>query len=90
MDQQYWFKANKNGYGWHPANWKGLTILFLYFIFLVQSFFQIDMQSHSVSDTLIGFFPRFLLFTAILTVITYLKGESITWGAKGKDQHKIP
>ncbi|HVA96993.1 MAG TPA: hypothetical protein VND99_05025 [Candidatus Acidoferrales bacterium] len=90
MARQYWFNANKSGYGWHPANWKGWVILLLYIIFLVQSFFQVDLKSHSVSDTLIGFFPRFLLFTAILTVITYLKGESITWGAKGKDQHKIP
>ena len=90
MTQRYWFKANKNGYGWHPANWKGWVIILLYLAFLVQSFIQIDSYSHSVSDTLIGFFPRWLIFTAILTVITYLKGESITWGAKGKDQHEIP
>lgn len=90
MVRQYWFNANKNGYGWHPANWKGWVILLLYLAFLIQSFIQIGEYSHSVRDTLIGFFPRFLIFTAILTVITYLKGESITWGAKGKDQHKIP
>lgn len=90
MNQLYWFKANKSGYGWHPANWKGWVILLLYIFFLLQSFFQIDISSHSVSDTLINFFPRFLIFTAILSVVTYLKGESITWGAKGKDQHKIP
>lgn len=90
MKTSYWFKANKNGYGWHPANWKGWFILFLYVVFLVQSFIQIDLQSHSVSDTLIGFLPRFLIFTALLTILTYLKGESITWGEKGKDQHKIP
>jgi len=90
MTQQYWFKANKSGYGWHPANWKGWVILLFYIAFLAQSFIQVDTYSHSVSDTLINFLPRFLLFTAILTIITYLKGESITWGAKGNDQHKIP
>ncbi|HWY78956.1 MAG TPA: hypothetical protein VNW29_01220 [Candidatus Sulfotelmatobacter sp.] len=90
MKNQYWFQANKSGYGWHPANWKGWVILFLYLAFLAQSFLQIAGNFHSVSDTIINFFPRFLLFSAILTVITYLKGESITWGAKGKDQHKIP
>lgn len=90
LSQQYWFKANKTGYGWHPVTRYGWLTLFLYIAFLVYSFMEIDSQSHSVSDTLIGFFPRFLLFTAILTVITYLKGESITWGDKGKDQHKIP
>ncbi len=90
MIGQYWFRANKSGYGWHPANWKGWVILGLYLLFLIYSFIQIDLQSHSVSDTLYGFLPRFLLFTAILTIVTYLKGESITWGAKGKEQHKIP
>ena len=90
MSQQYWFKANKNGYGWHPANWKGWVIIFLYLAFLAQSFVQIDGYSHSSSNTFINFLPRFLIFTALLTIITYLRGESITWGAKGKDQHKIP
>jgi len=90
MKENYWFKANKTGYGWHPANWKGWAILGLYVLFLVYSFIQVALQSHSVMDRLIGFLPRWLIFTAILTVITYLKGESITWGAKGKDQHKIP
>lgn len=90
MTQRYWFKAHKSGYGWHPATWEGWVVLVLYIAALVYSFIQIDSQSHSVSDTLIGFFPQFFLFTAILTVITYLKGESITWGDKGKDQHKIP
>jgi hypothetical protein len=90
MNQLYWFKANKSGYGWPPANWKGWIILILYIFFLAQSFFQVGIGSHSVSHTLINFFPRFLIFTAILSVITYLKGESITWGAKGKEQHKIP
>lgn len=90
MTQRYWFKAHKSGYGWHPSTWEGWVVLVLYIAALVYSFIQIDSQSHSVSDTLIGFFPQFLLFTAVLTVITYLKGESITWGDKGKDQHKIP
>jgi hypothetical protein len=90
MKGQYWFKANRSGYGWHPANWKGWVIIFLYFAFLVQSFVQIDTYSHSINDTFTNFLPRFLIFTALLTIITYLKGESITWGAKGKDQHKIP
>jgi hypothetical protein len=90
MSQQYWFKANKSGYGWHPANWKGWVILGFYVVFLVYSFIEIKLQSNSISDTLSGFFFRWLLFTALLTIITYLKGESITWGDKGKDQHKIP
>lgn len=86
MSQEYWFKANKSGYGWHPANWKGWITLFLYLVFLVYSYLQVAHSSHAV----LGFIVRFLFFTGILTIITYLKGESITWGAKGKAQHDIP
>ncbi|MGI8420131.1 MAG: hypothetical protein ACR2LN_05820 [Candidatus Levyibacteriota bacterium] len=90
MTQRYWFKAHKSGYGWHPATWEGWMVLLFYIFFLVISFFQIDSQSHSASEMVWGFLPRFLLFSAILTVITYLKGESITWGEKDKDGPKIP
>jgi hypothetical protein len=90
MTEQYWFKAHKSGYGWHPSTWQGWLVIVLYLGFLIHSFIQIDSHSHSVSDTLIGFLPRFLIFTALLTILTYLKGESITWGEKGKEQHKIP
>ena len=90
MKNQYWFKANTSGYGWHAHTWQGWVAIAIYLGFLIHSFIQINAMTHSVSDFLIGFFPRFLLFTALLTILTYLKGESITWGAKGKDQHKIP
>ena len=90
MKETYWFKAHKSGYGWAPGAWQGWVVIVVYLGLLIHSFVQVDNTSHSVSDNLIAFLPRFLIFTAILTVITYLKGESITWGEKGKDQHKIP
>ncbi|MBA3724775.1 MAG: hypothetical protein H0W89_07925 [Candidatus Levybacteria bacterium] len=90
MSEHYWFKANKSGYGWHPHSWEGWVVFFSYIGLLIHSFLQIDAISHSASDTLLNFLPRFLLFTAIITVITYLKGESITWGSKGRDQDDIP
>lgn len=90
MRQHYWFKANRSGYGWHPHAWQGWVVFFTYIGFLVHSYIQVDAVTISFGDTVIGFLPRFILFSAILTVVTYLKGESITWGAKGKDQHEIP
>ena len=90
MKQHYWFKAYNSGYGWYPHTWQGWLTIILYLGFLIHSFMQVDANSHSVSDTLIRFLPRFLLFTALLIIITYLKGESITWGSKGKEQHEIP
>jgi hypothetical protein len=77
--QKYWFKARKRGVGWSPSTWQGWTMLALYIVLLIHSFIQIDKSSHSVSDTLISFFPRFLIFTALLTIVTYIKGEPTTW-----------
>lgn len=82
MKQQYWFKANRTGYGWHPHTWQGWLVFFAYIGLLIFSYYQVS--------SLAEFFMRFILFSAILTIITYLKGESITWGAKGRDQHEIP
>ena len=78
MKETYWFKAYKSGYGWYPASWQGWITIILYICLLLNAFFQ-----HN-------FWSRFLIFTAILIVITYLKGQSITWGSKGKEQHEIP
>ena len=79
MAQKYWFKARKHGVGWTPSTWKGWVVLALYIGFLIHSFIQVDGFSHSASDTFINFFPRFLTFTALLTIITYMTGEPTTW-----------
>lgn len=90
MKVTYWFKAHKSGYGWYPASWQGWVVLVVYVVTVAYSFFKVDALSHSVSDTLLNFLPQFLLLTVFLIVVTYLKGESIVWGEKEKDQHKIP
>jgi hypothetical protein len=79
MAQKYWFKARKRGVGWTPSTWKGWAVLVLYIGFLIHSFIQVDGQSHSNSDTLISFLPRFLIFSSLLTIITYMTGEPTTW-----------
>lgn len=90
MKVTYWFTANKNGLGWKPASWKGWLMIVVYIGTLIYAFTQVDKTSHSVSDTFFGFLPRFLILTGLLIVFTYLKGESIVWGEKEEDQHKIP
>jgi hypothetical protein len=82
MKQRYWFKAYNSGYGWYPQSWQGWLTVILYIGFLVYSFLQGEPFSN--------FLQKFFIFTAILIIITYLKGESITWGSKGKEQHEIP
>lgn len=50
-----WFKE----YGWvyMPISWQGYLISFIFVVFNVQTFFAIDKNSHSVSDTFYGIFP---------------------------------
>ena len=86
MRDKYWFRAQKHGVGWVPATWQGWWVSFLYLLALVYSFVQIDFHSHSVSDTLIGFLPRFFIFSAILIIVTYLKGEPISLSPKKKQE----
>ncbi|HZE87739.1 MAG TPA: hypothetical protein VE090_06075 [Methylomirabilota bacterium] len=79
MAQKYWFKAHQYGYGWSPSSWQGWLVFFLYIAAIVYSFIQIDMTSHSVSDTLLNFLPRIFIFSALLIIVTYLKGEPTSW-----------
>lgn len=87
MAQQYWFKAHHHGYGWSPNTWQGWIVLLLYLGGLVYSFLEIASHSHSVSYRLINFAPRFLILSAIILIIAYLKGEPTTWrwGDKKED-----
>lgn len=78
MARQYWFKAHHHGYGWHPHTWEGFLVFFIYLGGLVYSFFTLSFTD---------FLVRFLIFSAVLLIIAYLKGEPTTWrwGDKKKE-----
>lgn len=74
--KKYWFRS-KYGFGYYPTTIKGGLVFFLYFAFLTYVFITIDKNSHSISDTLIGFAPFAFCATIILLFICYLTGEPI-------------
>ncbi len=74
-----WFRAKRYGYGWTPASWQGWLALLLYVIAVVATFRSIDVHSHSVSDTLIGFVPLWILYSFLLVLLCSLTGEKATW-----------
>ena len=77
--QGYWFKRKLYGWGWTPATWQGWVIVGVYVFILVLLFKSIDKTSHSGSDTLIAFAIPFLIETAVLVIICYIKGEKPKW-----------
>ena len=60
-------------------SWQGRLTIAIYLLVLLSVFRKIDVNSHSVSDTLIGFFLPFVIITAIFIAICVLKGEKASW-----------
>lgn len=75
----YWFKRKLYGFGWTPAKLQGWFVVIVYVLAFVYFFLKADAVSHSVSDTLIGFFVSFILLTTILIFICRAKGEKPKW-----------
>jgi hypothetical protein len=85
MKERYWFRASRRGVGWVPATWQGWWIDVLYLVALIYSFIQVSSSSQSVSETFFSFLPQFFIFSAILIIITYLKGEPLTKKSKKEE-----
>ncbi len=77
--KKLWFRAKKYGWGWMPVSWQGWLILAIYIFGVVYEFRLVNSFSHSVSDTLIGFFPRILGLTILFIWVCYKKGERPRW-----------
>ena len=74
-----WFRAKRYGYGWTPCSWQGWLILAVYLVLTVITFREIDLPSHSGSDTLLNFVPLLLIYTFVLILICLKTGEKSRW-----------
>jgi uncharacterized membrane protein YhaH (DUF805 family) len=88
LNKKIWFKRRPYGWGWRPVSWQGWLTVFVYLLLIIIKFRYIDRNSHSNSDTLIGFAVPFIILTSILILICYQKGETPRWqwGNKTKDK----
>ncbi len=75
MASKLWFKRKSYGWGWIPSSIEGWLVLLIYVVANVCIFRVVDLRSHSSSDTLINFAPKFLLITAGLYLICYVTSE---------------
>jgi hypothetical protein len=79
MKRKYWFHAKQYGWGWYPSTWQGWTVICLYVCINLYLFYTIDSSSHSVSDTVMNYFPNAFFLIVALLVICYLTGEKPGW-----------
>ena len=82
--KKLWFKNKTYGWGWTPASWEGWAVLGAYLVAVVWVFRDIDTQSHSGSDTLIGFFVPLIAMTTALIAIAWKTGAKPEWRWAGK------
>ena len=69
MIDKPWFKSRNNLLFSYPTEWQGWAVLIVWIALTVQIFQIIDKNSHSASDTLIGFFLPFILLVILLILI---------------------
>lgn len=79
MNTRLWFRAKRFGYGWYPCTWQGWAILLMYVFAITADVVFMNNHSHSVSDMLMNWFPRFYILTVFLIIICDAKGEKATW-----------
>ena len=82
--KKLWFKAKKYGWGWYPVSWQGWLVLAGYFTFFILKFREVDLQSHSASDTLLNLISKIFFLTLILVATCFLTGEKPEWRWRGK------
>ena len=79
-----WFRAKSFGWGWYPCSWQGWLILTIYILIVVLDFFRLDLNSHSVSDTLRPWIVDIFILLFLLIGICFKKGEKPFWRWAGK------
>lgn len=80
-----WFKARWFGWGWYPATWEGFAVLGAWLTVMLFIFRHIDRESHSASDTLIGFVLPLFLSILVLIAICWKTGERPRWRWAGRN-----
>lgn len=74
-----WFRAKTYGYGWTPCSWQGWLVIALYVVLVLLTVRIADASSHSASDMLLVTVPLFILYTFLLILISWKKGEKPRW-----------
>lgn len=85
MQNTYWFRRKKYGYGLRPAGWRGWLVTVVFIALITANAYRLDVHSHSVSDTVRPFVIETLAMIVVFGLIAYWKGERPwrwQWGKK--------
>ena len=74
-----WFHVHKF-WGWYPVTWQAWLTISTMAISVAGIFFLVDLNSHSISDTLLGAFPPVSLVVTLAIFIALLKGQKPEFG----------
>ena len=74
-----WFRTKTYGWGWTPATWQGWLCIVVYVLLMCLTPVILGKASYSDGDVLILTLPYWLIYTAVLVIISALTGEKPRW-----------
>ncbi len=80
--KNYWFKAKLYGWGWTPVKWQGWFVVVVYILLILSLVFVREEDTLGNPDSgsnFLTFALPIILFTALLLLICYKKGEKPRW-----------
>lgn len=77
MSKYHWFKNTRLGL--MPTGAVGWVITLAFIGILIIKFWLIDSASHSISDSIINFYPYILFYSAIYLILAYLTSPKHYW-----------
>lgn len=77
--KQYWFKRRAYGWGWVPARKEGWAAILVFILLLLLPTPFANSLSLSEEQFAIAYSIYTLILSAILVLISYLKGEKPKW-----------
>lgn len=79
-EEEFWFRAKTYGWGWGlPLTWQGWVVFAIYFVL-----FGVGIVNIYAKLLPIPYVPFFVIITAALVLVCWLKGETPRW-RWGKD-----
>ena len=75
--KKYWFRPKFFGAIWLPISREGWLVSSVYWIAVLFKFVTVDLNSPTVTDTFVGFFPTWLMLTLMFYAAAFIQGQPL-------------